>query len=278
MDIEPTPQELNDVRLCAQKLWDLDTNKLEPEQHYGIDIQHGKRCFQDGDVAEGKLFRGVSRSVWQRPTYRTFFNLLDNYERKTGVEETMTAQERQENIAFITAIMETKPMQYIHKYLVAKGLVSDNVLEFKQKLYELWFKFYRRDGRNDSSGFEHVFVGESDENQISGFHNWIQFFIEESKGSLDYRGYVYPKKRTQPPDVYERLLGVQLAWDGEIKRVSTMFIGSSPEFEMALYTLYFLAGELKNFVNLLNYEVKITCHKICGHLIGTCFPEIVDEH
>jgi hypothetical protein len=41
----------------------------------------------------------------------------------------------------------------------------------------------------DSSGFEHVFVGEEDEETrtVSGLHNWIQIADEERKGHLDYR-------------------------------------------------------------------------------------------
>lgn len=35
---------------------------------------------------------------------------------------------------------------------------------------------------------------------------------------------------------------MQLAWKGELKQVSTFFMGTSPEFEFALYTLYFLGG------------------------------------
>lgn len=46
--------------------------------------------------------------------------LLSSIYSQTGVEETVTQQERQENIAFITAIMHTRPMKYIHNYLVAK--------------------------------------------------------------------------------------------------------------------------------------------------------------
>lgn len=39
----------------------------------------------------------------------------------------------------------------------------------------MWFSYYRRDGQgNDSCGFEHVFVGESKGDSITGFHNWIQ--------------------------------------------------------------------------------------------------------
>lgn len=39
----------------------------------------------------------------------------------------------------------------------------------------MWFSYYRRDGGgNDSCGFEHVFVGESKGESITGFHNWIQ--------------------------------------------------------------------------------------------------------
>jgi hypothetical protein len=39
---------------------------------------------------------------------------------------------------------------------------------------QMWFSYYRRDGQNDSCGFEHVFVGESKGDSITGFHNWIQ--------------------------------------------------------------------------------------------------------
>jgi len=41
----------------------------------------------------------------------------------------------------------------------------------------------------DSSGFEHVFVGEIKEDQVVGFHNWITFYLQEKKGLIDYHGY-----------------------------------------------------------------------------------------
>lgn len=42
----------------------------------------------------------------------------------------------------------------------------------------------------DSSGFEHVFVGETKSGtEIVGFHNWIQFYLQEKNGTLDYKGY-----------------------------------------------------------------------------------------
>lgn len=42
----------------------------------------------------------------------------------------------------------------------------------------------------DSSGFEHVFVGETRSgSEIVGFHNWIQFYLQEKNSHLDYKGY-----------------------------------------------------------------------------------------
>ena len=35
----------------------------------------------------------------------------------------------------------------------------------------------------------------------------------------------------------ERLVSVQFAWGAEVKDVSSIWVGTSPEFEMALYTL-----------------------------------------
>merc|ERR1712087_214839 len=61
--------------------------------------------------------------------------------------------------------------------------------DLENLLYELWFAPYRRAGgknNNDSSGFEHVFVGEEKKGKITGLHNWIQFYLEEKKENIDY--------------------------------------------------------------------------------------------
>lgn len=41
----------------------------------------------------------------------------------------------------------------------------------------------------NSSAFEHVFVGETREHDVTGFHNWIQFYLQEKARKLDYRGF-----------------------------------------------------------------------------------------
>lgn len=42
----------------------------------------------------------------------------------------------------------------------------------------------------DSCGFEHVFVGEAKHGrEIMGLHNWVQFYLQEKHGHVDYKGY-----------------------------------------------------------------------------------------
>jgi poly(U)-specific endoribonuclease len=72
------------------------------------------------------------------------------------------------------------------------GVFTGSKDDFKTKLYELWFEPYDRDGTSatvlGSSGFEHVFMGETKDGEISGFHNWLHFHYEEDLGNINYLG------------------------------------------------------------------------------------------
>lgn len=275
----PTFSELKSLSAACNKLWELDTNRLEPNVHYELNIQVGKTAYARGDAAHEPLFKYVDPCVFERRSYKVLFDLLDNYERETGVAERVTPKELAENNAFLNAVIDTAPMRYAHVWLVKNKKFVGDMQGFKKKLESIWFGLYRRESRNDSSGFEHVFVGEEKNGKICGCHNWLQVYNEERRGRIDYRGYIRPKQRGHnfmEPHNKEQLITIQFRWDNEIKLVSTSLIGVSPEFEMALYTMCFLNGEENNHVQLGPYLANIKCFPFGRGKdikVGTAFPE-----
>lgn len=267
---------------AVQHMWDLDVNRLKPGEDYVLNVQGGKKPYWKEDSAQDPLFERVDmRQIRSRPTYKAFWALLDNYVAETGVAERVTDTERREVNDFLNAIMETGPMQFAHKYCVANGDdIPSSKAGFIRTLHKIWFELYRRSrgGREDSSGFEHVFVGEVKDDKVSGFHNWVQLYVEEQKGSLDYRGYIKPKSRDDArTNDDDHVLTLQFSWNGVEKAVGTSFIGTSPEFEMALYTVCFLVGDEDNYVTLDTggdvFDLNIRCYKMARDKIGTSFPE-----
>ncbi|XP_076926561.1 uncharacterized protein LOC143589783 [Bidens hawaiensis] len=273
--LEPTQTELNDLGKACNKLWELDHNRLTPGKDYEIDCGEGKKSYQKQDMAEGSLFTRLSEDVLRKPTISRFCSLLDNYNPHEGYKEQVTSQEKQEQAAFIEEICRTAPIKYLYKYLCAKGVVSEDFQEFKRLLTSLWFELYGRGGTSGcSSAFEHVFVGEiknRGEQSVSGFHNWLQFYMEEAKGRVDYQGYIFPRRRGETPDSETQLLTLQFEWNGVLKSVSSTMIGVSPEFEIALYTLCFYMGGEDNYVELGPYYVNIKCYRL-GNKLGSAFP------
>ena len=83
-----------------------------------------------------------------------------------------------------------------------------------------------------------------------------------------------------------RLLSVQFTWMKSVKPKGSILIGTSPEFEMALYTLAFLSSK-KESIRLLvidpedhdgdgkkdRYKLEIVMHRFHGgRKLGTAFP------
>ena len=57
----------------------------------------------------------------------------------------------------------------------------------------------------DSSAFEHVFVGETrNRAEVIGFHNWIQFYLQEKRGLVDYKGF-FPSRRVSQENGFCKL-------------------------------------------------------------------------
>ncbi|CAE6191772.1 unnamed protein product [Arabidopsis arenosa] len=275
-NLEPSQLELSGLSEACNKLWELDSNRLVPGNDYQIDCGDGKRVHERADMAEGLLFSWVSDEVFRKPTFARFCSLLDNYNPNEGYKEEVTEEERQEQAAFIEEISRTPVIKYLHKYLVLKDVAPGSYQEFKRMLTSLWFDLYGRGGTSgSSSAFEHVFVGEikqSGGEQVSGFHNWLQFYLEEAKGTVDYQGYIFPRRRGEIPDSETQLLTIQFEWNGVLKSVSSTLVGVSPEFELALYTMCFFMGREENHIQLGPYNVNVKCYRLGNNRIGSAFP------
>ncbi|NXX39990.1 ENDUC protein, partial [Tricholaema leucomelas] len=177
-------------------------------------------------VAEERLFSSA--------TFRRLLALLDNYEVLTGHNETVTAQEEEEEEAFLEAVFQTPVMATLSDFFLAKGLYPSEVA-FRADLRQMWFGLYSRSGGKalDSSGFEHVFCGELKKEQVSGCHSWVRLYRLERSGELNYLSYSYDGPWTTFPDV----LALQYRWRGHLKSIGSTLMGASPEFDLALYTL-----------------------------------------
>jgi len=276
------------VQEFVSKLWELDINRFEPGRDYALNLGHGKKPWQVHDAAGDLLFKFVNKDkFFNTPTYRAMYSLLDNYERGCDEEEVVTREEKKENWQFLDAVLDTPCGAYMHKYLVAKGLADVNERDFKRDLYQMWFALYRRDGELSSSGFEHVFIGEESRGKITGLHSWIQTFILERKGELNYKGYILPRRKHRSAeddaDEDDHVLTVQFDWGEESKSVSTMFLGVSPEFELSLYTALFLLGKEEGKesyeLDIEDKDVRVRLYRIkskYGDKVGSAFPELME--
>ena len=78
------------------------------------------------------------------------------------------------------------------------------------------------------------------------------------------------------PDSHSQLLTIQFEWDGVLKQNSSIFVGTSPEFELALYTLCFFEGEEDNFLELGGHHVNVKVYRMGRDKLASAFTTVND--
>ncbi|XP_061162350.1 uridylate-specific endoribonuclease D-like [Saccostrea echinata] len=220
-------------------LWNEDVNRASSHDiRYNLQ-GHSPTGHSGVDNAPNRFFSYVNEGhLFHRPTYSTFISLLNNYHYRTGTSEYQTTTEDTEVSMFLSQISQTSVIKLAQQFLHSKGYTGSSMSAFISTLRKIWFEFYPRSSHTtheDTSGFEHVFVGETTSSKVDGFHNWIQYYLEEKHGNLNYLGFVYTK---QP-----EIIGTHFQWHHQIKSLSSFIVGSSPEFDLAMYTVCFFVRQ-----------------------------------
>ncbi|XP_045497969.1 uridylate-specific endoribonuclease D-like [Colias croceus] len=261
-----------ELQVVSEELLKKDVNNAA--KYVTINYQEKTTSQEKQDKASLPLLT-ISPEAWNIPTIEKLVPLLDNYERNTLVNEYVTAQERNEENAFMDAIMSTSVIRYLMNFLKEKGYVSQDPRQQRDFLKQMWFGLYSRGmGKISSSGFEHVFVSELKNDQILGLHNWIYFSKEEAANRANYLGYL---KYISLGDK-GTIMKIHYDQQGIIKPVGSLVIGTSPELEMALYTLCFVArvdDDCK--LKLANTEIIFVTYKFryrSKNYIGSAFPQL----
>ncbi|TNN81403.1 Poly(U)-specific endoribonuclease [Liparis tanakae] len=229
-----------EIKALSEALYALDSNKASASELI-IDSQAlvgGSQTSSQNDLSSRPMFRYLNEeALFSRPTYAALLAVLDNYDRMTGQTEDFSPQQLAEQEAFIRETMSNTELgRELFAFLYTKGIYASEE-EFLQDLKMMWFGLYsRNNNKMDSSGFEHIFAGEIKGGKVSGFHNWIQFYLLEKRGKLNYYSHSFNGPWTSYPDV----MGMQFMWEGYFKQVGSAVIGCSPEFDFAVYSLCYI--------------------------------------
>ncbi|XP_025092763.1 poly(U)-specific endoribonuclease-like [Pomacea canaliculata] len=219
-----------DLAKVAQDIYAADENQVDGS-HYKLNFQKRYSTGVDNPLA---FFTSLDETVFQSATFKGLSDLEDNYEKVVHVQENYTAAEWAEVQSFISNVVSSGPMGVALEFLAARGCISNNTEAWKTLIEEIWFNLYSRtegtSSAHDSSGFEHVFLGELRGHSVLGLNNWIEYYKEEKSGRINYLGWI--DYMTNP-----NIVSISFVWEGAQAPVRSFFVGTSPEFDMAVATL-----------------------------------------
>ncbi|XP_034940321.1 poly(U)-specific endoribonuclease homolog [Chelonus insularis] len=261
-----------DIQKLTEDLFTKDTNNAF--KHITMNLQGQKMDDSTKDDAPEPLLT-VKDEAYQIPTVKAVIALHDNYELDVKVKETVTPEERKEESDLLDLMLETDIMKTTMKFLADKGYIPYDEYEFKDTLKRVWFSQFKRiDSEPGSSGFETVFLAEKFDSEIIGLHNWIYYARQEAEKKLNYLGYI---KQTSLGDK-GAIVKLRSSLNDIIQPVTTIFVGTSPELEMALYTIcFYTRPNYQCPIKLANNEFMIIANRVNyfgKDILVSAYPEI----
>lgn len=229
----------DDLLRISEEMFNADINNAF--NYIQVNLQGKTSPMSRNDEAPANLLN-VPENVWNGPTIRPFVALFDNYHKNVIRPEFVTPNEESEQTTFINTILATGPIRTLMTFLTSKGLTQLNEYQEQVELLrKIWFTKYARHWTGlckCSCAFENIFMAELKSNDVLGLHSWLFFAKREMDRKANYLGYI-DKLDLAGKGLILKQHSV-LSETKDAPEVS-MFVGTSPELETALYTLCFMA-------------------------------------
>ncbi|XP_015122473.1 basic proline-rich protein [Diachasma alloeum] len=207
--------------------------EINLKKYVTLYVQNKVKAGNITDEAPGPLMY-TSPELEDMPTVRMVKNIFDNYQINSTLKENSTSEMKKEENLLLDTFLNTDIMTTAMNWLASKYYIEPDDFEMKDTLRHIWFN--KIDGA--TSGFERIFLAELYPGpSFIGAQNWIYFGAKEALKEINYMGYTEERAIADKAT----LLKFNLKMGDAVKQNVTMLIGTSPELEMALYTVCFYA-------------------------------------
>ncbi|HFK1544955.1 TPA: hypothetical protein ACGXMZ_000644 [Bacillus albus] len=212
-----------------------------------------------------RLFTEVCIPDSKSASYKLVEKLFNNFYLDPHRREDNTVEEQEEVDALLKHAIQSKAMKICRTYVESKKETTLSDEQWYTYLHNIWFLQFNSGSGINLSGFEHVFIGEKKRNDLSGYHFWYKYHIEDQTGTNDKIIYLGPKDTNNVPDVITLAYKLE-ASDDEIdestllKKKGGFFVGLSPEGLLAIGTARFADTISENNtieINNQRYNLKM---------------------
>jgi len=231
-------------------------------------------------------------------TYNLCRKLFNNFSLAEPMPEFDTPEERQETHDFLSAIIETEPMEVARRYIERETNSIISKGRWHTTLMEMWFRRFSSGGDPELSGFEHVVVGEQEKSKVQGYHFWWKYYLDDGfapqvddgaqvpnipefeKDRIRYHG----SKQKSGQLKFPESVTISYRWHAPdydanayrplFKKIGGFFVGCSVEGLMALGTVRAHKGIRAPSVAVIEgarYDMKLF-HSPNGQHIRTFYP------